>query len=376
MQITRIDLKNKRQVRDFLALPFHIYRDNPCWVPPLQMDERVRLDPKRYPFYRHSAAEFFLAYEGSQPIGRLAVIANRHYNDFNKEQTAFFYLFECENNQEAARGLFDAGFSWARERGLTRMIGPKGFTPLDGAGLLVKGFDLRPAFGQPYNPDYYPDLIEAQGFKGFRELDSGHMSASLNFPERIHELSERIQKRRGLHIARYRTRRELRSLVSFFRELYNGSLAGTRENTPLTEEEANIMANQLIWFADPQLVKIVMKGQQAVGFLLAYPDISAALQKTRGRLFPFGWLTLLREMKRTDFLNLNGAGLLEEYRGLGGTAILFSEIYKSATETGQFTHGEVVQIGTENKNMQREMKNFGIDFYKTHRVYRREIGKD
>ena len=112
---------------------------------------------------------------------------------------------------------------------------------------------------------------------------------------------------------------------------------------------------------------------KAVGFLFAYPDVSAALQKTKGKLFPFGWLTLLRELKRTDWLNINGAGLLPEYRGSGGTAILYSEIFKSVRDSGQFKHAEIVQIGMENEAMQRDMENFGIDFYKTHRVYQREI---
>ena len=112
-----------------------------------------------------------------------------------------------------------------------------------------------------------------------------------------------------------------------------------------------------------------MKDDQPIGFLFAYPDISAALQKTNGRLFPFGWITLLRELKRTDWVNINGAGLLPEYRGSGGTAILYSEIFRSVRDSGQFKHAEIVQIGLENEAMQRDMENFGIDFYKTHRTY-------
>jgi hypothetical protein len=133
------------------------------------------------------------------------------------------------------------------------------------------------------------------------------------------------------------------------------------------------LANQLIWLADPKLVKLVMKNDKAVGFLLAYPDISRALQRTRGRLFPFGWLTLLFELRHTDWINVNGAGLLPEYRGSGGTAILYSELFKSVTENPRYRHAEIVQIGVENENMQREMENFGIDFYKMHRTYQRDL---
>jgi len=373
MNITQLDLNNQKQVDDFLHFPFSIYKDIPQWVPPLQMDERLRLSLKRFPFYKHSQAAFFLAYDRKDLIGRLAVLDNRRYNEFNKTKTAFFYMFECENNIEAATALFNAGFDWARSRGLENIIGPKGFTPLDGFGLLVKGFEHRPAFGLPYNPAYYVNLIEAQRFVKADEAVSGYLSANLQFPQRIHDIASKLAQRRGLRILSCATRKDLHALVKHLKELYNNSLGDTAGTVPLTDEEVDAMANQLVWLADPKLVKLVMKDNRAVGFLLAYPDISAALQKTRGRLFPFGWLTLLIELRCTDWININGAGLLPEYRGSGGTAILYSEMFKSVSENPRYKHAEVVQIGVENENMQREMENFGVDFYKMHRTYQKDI---
>jgi GNAT superfamily N-acetyltransferase len=380
MNIIQIDFANKKQIKDFLTLPSRLYADTPQWVPPLEMDDRIRLDPKRYPFYQHSQAGFFLAYEGTRVIGRIAVIDNRIYNQFHHEATAFFYLFECENEQRIANALFEAAFEWARTRGLTKMLGPKGFTVLEGFGLLIKGFEHRPAFGQPYNLPYYSNLVEALGFQPERDGLSGYLSSDMQFPPRVHELAERIAKRRGLRVARFRTRKDLRVLIPKLKNLYNSALRGTGGNAPLTDAEIKVMADQLLWFSDPRLFKIVYKvtdpgkeDEEPVGFLMAYPDISAALQKTRGKLFPFGWITLLREFKHTDWLNINGAGLIPEYRGSGGTAIMYSELFKSVVETGQFRHAEVVQIGTENENMLREMENFGVDFYKMHRTYTKNL---
>ncbi|MCF6278202.1 MAG: hypothetical protein L3J16_05560 [Anaerolineales bacterium] len=305
------------------------------------------------------------------PVGRICVMDNRRFNDFRGEKTAFFYLFETVDDEAVADALFAAASQWSRARGLDRLLGPHGFTPMDGNGLLVKGFAHRPAFGQPYHPAYYTDLIERQGLAAKRDTLSGYLNADTDFPERIHELSARVQKRRGLHIARYRTRRELRALLPYLRELYNGSLGDVGTNVPLTDEEISTLGRQLLWIADPALIKVVMKAETPVGFVLAYPDISAAIQKTRGKLLPFGWTTALRERARSEWLNINGAGLLKKYRGLGGTAILYSEMYKSVTESGQFRHAEVVQIHTQNENMLREMRNFGIEFYKTHRLYQK-----
>jgi hypothetical protein len=373
MDILQVDLRKRKQVQAFLDLPGRIYRNVPLWVPPLEADERLRLNAKRYPFYRHSAAAFFLAYRDDLPVGRLAVLDNRRYNHYNQTKDAFFYLFECDPDPQTAHALFDSAFAWAHDRGLERMLGPKGFTALDGLGLLVKGFERRPALGLPYNPAYYVELIEGQGFTKSNEIVSGYLSTDLQFPERIHALATRIRERRGLHIAHFRTRNELRRMLGHLKALYNGALQGTSGGTPITDEEIQSLAGQMLWFADPHLIKIVMKAERPVGFLLAYPDISTALQKTRGRLFPFGWFTILRELKTTDWININGAGMIEEYRGLGGTAILYSEMIKSVVENPRYRHAEVVQIGLENVKMRREMENFGVDFYKMHRTYQRDL---
>jgi len=238
----------------------------------------------------------------------------------------------------------------------------------------VQGFEHRPAFGMPYSLSHYPDLVEAAGFKACGETVSGYLCReTARFPERIHALAERVAGRRGLKVINYRNRRKLKGLVPHLKQLYNDSLEGTAGNYPLDDEDVAALAGQLLWFADPSLIKLVKKDDRIVGFLFAYPDISAALQKTNGRLFPFGWIQLLAELRRTEWININGAGMLEEYRGLGGTAILFSEIAKSLMDNPHFAHADIVQIGTDNDAMQREMKNFGIEFYKKHRLYTRDL---
>jgi hypothetical protein len=161
-------------------------------------------------------------------------------------------------------------------------------------------------------------------------------------------------------------------MLPYLKGLYNDSLVGTSGNAPLTDEEVKEMANQILWFANPRLIKILYKDEQPVGFLFAYPDISAAIQKIKGKLWPLGWITLLREFKKTNWININGAGIVAEYRGMGGTALLFNEMANSLME-GPYEHADLVQIGMENEKMQREISAIGIDFYKTHCIYQRHI---
>jgi hypothetical protein len=373
MEIICIDPTDRKMVDQFIDLPFCLYANNPCWVPPLEMDMRAVMNPRRHPFYRHGAAAFLLATDATgQPLGRLAVLDNRAYNDYNREKTAFFTFFECQDDQETANALFEAGFKWARSRGLKHMQGPKGFTALDGMGLLVKGFEHRAALGQAYNPPYYDGLLRGSGFETAIELVSGYLNREVNFPEKIGRAAEIVTKRYGIFARRFETKRELMKLLPSLQALYNDSLVPGQGNSPITAHDMKAMADQLLLFADPRLVKILMKGEKPIGFLLTYPDISAAIQRCRGRLFPLGWLDILREPRRTDWLNINGAAILEEYQGLGGTAVLFNELFKSVKES-RYLHAEVVQIGLENERMQNEMSNFGIDFYKMHRTYKRVI---
>ncbi len=373
MDILEIDTHNRQHVQQFLQLPFSIYAGAPQWVPPLEMDARRMLDRRKHPFYGYGQAAFLLALEGGRPVGRLAVMDNARYNQFNHTRAAFFHLFECENNPSAASCLFEWAFDWTRRRGLEQILGPKGLTVFDGSGMLVKGFEHRPAFGVAYNPAYYPALVEGCGFTTHRELLSGYLSANMHFPEKIQRAAELLVRRRGLHIATYRTRRDLRALVPHLKDLYNAALAGYAGNVPLTDADVKGMASQMLWFADPHLVKIVLKGDQPVGFLMAYPDISAALQRTQGKLFPFGWIQLLLELRRTSWININGAGMIDGYRGLGGTALLFSEMFRSVSTSRHYRHADLVMIGAENEAMLREMRDLGIEFYKMHRLYEQRI---
>jgi hypothetical protein len=372
MRVIEIDTNDHRQVRQFVDLPFRLYREIPQWVPLLRSEALHMLNPRRNAFFRHSEAAFLIAARDEQVAGRLAVLDHRNYNAYNNAKTGFFYLFECEDDLHAAQALFEAAYAWAGQRGLERLLGPKGFSPLDGMGLLVDGFQHRPALGIPYNLPHYPDLLEALGFTGTGDIVSGYLNASVQFPERIHQVSALVQQRRGLRVAQFQRREDLQAIIPSLKELYNQSIQGTSDNYPLDDADVQAIADQMLRFADPRLIKIIFKDEQIVGFLFAYPDISAALQRSKGRLFPTGWIRLLREMRRTPWVNINGMGILKEYRGVGGTALLFSEMQKSIAQRG-FTHAELVQIGRENDPMLRELRSLGVDFYKTHRLYQRDI---
>jgi hypothetical protein len=212
------------------------------------------------------------------------------------------------------------------------------------------------------------------------ETLSGYLPANAELPPKIAQVAELVQARRGLRVAPCENKADLRRVVKQLYTLYNEILVDVDGAPPITEAEVKTLADQMLWFADPKLMKVVLKvsdppgePDRAVGFLMAYPDISAALQRTRGRLFPFGWVHLLLELRNTQWINLNGAGMVAQYRGLGGTALLFNEMYKSVKSNPRYRHADLVQIAANNDRMHRELRDMGIDFYKAHRMYERKL---
>ena len=371
--IQQIDLSNRKQVNTFLSLPHTVYKNNPYWVPPLRFDAIRMLNPNKNLFFRQSSAAFFIAFDDDgQPVARLACLNHNPYNSYNQEKTAFFYLFESLPLDGVANPLFEAAFTYARQQGLNKIIGPKGFSALDGIGLLTEGFEYLPAFGIPYNPPYYQQMIENVGFQKTEEIVSGFMNQESYIDPKIEIIAQRVQERRGLSITRFRSKKDLRKVLPNLKQLYNEAIKGTPGNYPLTTEEVRIMANQILWFSDPKLIKIIMKESRPIGFLFAYPDISKAVQRSKGRLFPFGWFYILKELHSTTRMDINGAGIIDEFRGFGGTAILFNEIMKS-TIGSRYSHAEIVQISEKNERMRQEASSLGITFHKKHSIYARGI---
>jgi len=214
INICEIDTSNRRLVKEFLALPYKIYTNIPEWVPPLASDAKLILNRHKHPYYRHSDATFFLAVDSiGDTVGGLAVQDPQRYNDYNQTKLSFFCLFECTNDNEVARRLFEAAIAWARSKKPNQIVGPKGFTVFDGYGVLVKGFEHRPAFGLPYNPPYYSEIIEYCGFSPELEIASGYLDSNFDLPEKIVNLSQIIINRRGLSVRNFRSRRELRAMI-------------------------------------------------------------------------------------------------------------------------------------------------------------------
>jgi hypothetical protein len=372
MQIRAIDVRNRRDIRRFVDFPFELYAGNDRWSPPLRSGVRRTLDRKHHPFYIRSDAAFFLAERDGRTLARVAVLDNRRYNDHTGRNAAFFTYFDALDDAAAARGVLDAAGRWAAERGRTTLLGPKGFVRSDAPGLLVEGFEYEAALAMPYNYDYYPRLLEAAGF--VKEVDylSGYLTKGYKLPDRLVRLVDVIKARYGFQARALRSKRELRRWIPALQKINNEAFTHVWGYYPIDEAEARLVARQLLTMADPKLLKIVTKGEEIAGFLFIFPDVSAALRKTRGRLFPLGWITILRALKTTTRMSGNGVGLLPQYQGKGASALLYAEIASTLTAAGA-THCDVAQALESNVKSLGDMNMLGVVWHKRHRVYRRTI---
>ena len=374
LTIEKIDTTKKDQVRRFTRLPFRLYNGHPQWVPPLLVDSETQLNRKKHPFFEHSEVDFFLAVADGRDAGRLAVMENRRFNDYHGVRKAQFYFFECEDELEISNRLFERAFEWAHARSLDTIVGPKGMSPFDGYGLLVEGFEHRQMMNMMnYNYPYYPTLVEAAGFEKEVDFVSCYLDIdTFRMPERIHKISERVQARGVINVLRLKSKKELRRWAAPVGKAYNQAFVNNWEYYPLTDREIQFVVDTLLQVLDPRLAKVITHENDVIGFVLGFPDISAAMQRIKGRLLPFGLIDLLREMRRTNCVSLNGAGILPEFQGRGGNALLYSEMEKTISESG-FVHAELTQVAETAVNMRKDLQNVNAKEYKNHRVYRRTI---
>lgn len=371
LTVEKVDTNSKRQIRRFVDLPYRLYADHPRWVPPFRSDARLYLNRKKFFYYEHSDADFFIAIRDGRDVGRIAVLEHRLFNAHHGVRQAQFYLFECENDLEATTALFERVFEWARSRNLDRVLGPKGFSVLDGFGIMIEGFEYRQMMNLTnYNYDYYQELVEDQGFAKKIDLISCLVEAeSFQVPEWIYTLADRAREEGVLRVQGYRTLRELLREAPRILEVYNEALAGNWEYYPFPRREVTFAVDAVKMGLNPHLVKAVKDGEEIVGVLIVFPDLSAAFQRARGRLTPRSIVDLLLAVRRPPpSVAVGCLAVQPEYRLQGANAMMFAELAKSISQLG-VRQGELLQIPDTAVQMRRDLKAMGIKPHKAHRVY-------
>jgi hypothetical protein len=371
MQITQIRPDDRRAVRRFVDLPFRLFAGESRWVPPLR-SEILSYLRRTHPFFDHSDAAFFLADRGGPALGRIAVLEHGGYNRHHGKEAAFFCFFDCEDDEDASLALFAAASDWARGRGLSSLLGPKGFVRTAGAGVLVEGFEHLPALGVPWNPPYFQRLFESTGFVKWTDFLSGYLDKTTTGDDRLERVAEIARKRGKFEVVAFSNLAELRGYLPQVKKIQAEAFADNPNYVPSTDAEFELQTRKMTALADLSIIRFIARDGEIAGFMGAFPNIGEGLRRSRGRLFPLGWLHLLRDKARSRILDLNGVGILPKYQKMGGDAILFTELER-LIRSSRYETADFVQVDERNFLSKSGIEHFSIRWAKRHRVYEKTL---
>ena len=376
MSVQIVAVESRRDLKRFVTFPMALYRGNPYWVPQLIRDEMELLTPGKNPAFENAEAQTFLALRDGRIVGRIAAIlshaANRKYGTKNLR----FSWFDTIDDLEVARALFAAVEDWGKQRGMETLTGPHSFTDLDPEGMLIQGFDELSTIAVMYNYAYYPTLAEQCGFS--KDIDYVEFQAlppvGAALPEKTVKLAEWAQKRNNFRIVKYKTVAQAKKeraaelfdvLDEAFEELY-----GT---VPLSRTQKEYFVNKYMSLVNPDFLEIaVNEKDEMIGFIIAMPSLSRAFQKANGRLFPFGFLYILRALKKYDTLDFYLAGVKKAYRGKGVDLIMTIDVFRTGMAKGVRRAESNPELETNSK-IQNEWKIVPVRQHKRRRIYRKTI---
>ncbi len=370
MPVTVEQVVSKRQLKEFVKFPYTLYAKDPHWVPQLLMDDFKKLDRTKYPFWQHAAGEFFLARKDGAVVGRIGGIHDRIWEETHKEKAGYWGWFECIDDAEVARLLFDAAFEFARTRGCTRIIGPMSPNANDYIGTQIEGFEGSPVMLMPYNPPYYDRIIQAYGNRKWKDLVAWLMD-NPEIPERLAKIMPRVEAKGGFKLRTLKMK-DFKNEYDRFVELYNSYEQVNAVFTPMTPDEMAVMAKDLKMGLDPDLVFFAEVDGKVVGVSLTMPDFNVGYKKAYGHLFPFGIYHLLTAKKKTHLVRTLSMGVLKEYRNRGIDLAFYYYSYKNGVPKG-YNAVEMSWVEEDNAAMTNTALKLGGKAYRKYRVYEKAL---
>lgn len=335
MSVLLKEVRTGRDLRRFINFPFTLYGENPYWVPPLIQDELNTLRPDKNPAFEHCEATYMLAYRGDTVVGRIAVLINQKFIEKWKERYARFGWIDFIDDPEVSRALLDFAESWAAEHGMEAIHGPMGFTDLDREGMLIEGFDELGTLPMIYNFPYYPRHLEALGYVKDVDWVEYEIIAPKEIPEKVLRVQELVLKRSGLRLVDAKRPKDLRPYARQVFEVVNETYSDLYGVVELTPRQIDAYIKQYFGFISPDYTKAIVDGDgKMVAFGIAMPSLSRALQRSRGRLLPFGFIHLLRALRRPTQIDMYLVAVRPKYQALGVNSILMTEITKACIQNG------------------------------------------
>jgi len=333
-----VEVKNRKQLREFIYFPFKLYQDNPYWIPPLIMDEYNTLDKRKNPAFEYCDAKYWLAYKNGELVGRIAGIQNHAYvKKWDNKYTRFGWI-DFIDDTEVSKALLETVEKWAAEQGMEAVHGPLGFCDLDKQGLLVEGFEEMGTIITYYHHPYYKEHMKLHGYKkdvDWFEFEIDLDKLSQNDVERINKMSERALEKEGLSILQVKNRNEFKPYFNEIFEVLDIAFKDLYGVVELTDKQVKAYIEQYFSFANPDYICLIVdENKRLAGFGISFPSFAKTVKKHGGKLFPFGFIDILKDIKKNDTLDLYLVGVRLEYKKIGVPAAMVNYTLKNALKNG------------------------------------------
>ncbi len=383
---------DKANLKQFIKLPWKIYEKDSNFVSPMKMELIGNkflgvkgLLTKSHPFHSHSDIKYFLAKKNNIVVGRLACCINHNYNSYHKVSSGSFGFFECIDDNEVAKSLFDKGISWLKTKNITNVIGPLNFSQDESLGLLIDGYEYFPYIQTVYNKRYYQRLIEDYGFKKATDLIAQLMPVKINNKtknrhDRLNKVIDRIKTTKDITVkpVDLSNKKKFKENILLLREIYNTAWAGNWGIVPITEEEALTAGENLKLIADPGLINFAFVKGKPVGMIISLPDVNKMSWVKNSSLNKYDFVRLLRiifKRRSVKRVRLWALGILQEYQKIGVDAVLYHESFNNAHKK-KYEECEISWLLEDNVLVIRAGESMGAKKYKTWRLYKLAINEN
>ena len=366
---------DKKNLKEFTKFQINLYKGNPYYVPPLIMDDVNTLLPSKNPAFDFCEAAIFMAYRDGKPVARVAGIINHQLNKMHGHKEARFGFIDFVDDHEASTAVMDAVENWARVKGMNKIIGPLGFTDMDHEGMLIEGFEELGTMATIYNYPYYPQHLERLGYKKESDWMEFLMEVPEEIPERYSRIANLVKDKFGLRVIKYKSRKRIKAEYGHaLFHLINESYKNLYQYAPLSERQIEYYIDLYLDLLNLDLLSLIVdRNDRLVGVGIALPSMSRALQKSRGRMFPLGWIPLLKGLKgKNDRVDLVLVAVHPDFQNKGVNALLFQDLIPYFNKYG-YKYAESNPEMETNAKVQSQWEYFNYRQHRRRHSYSKKI---
>jgi len=366
------EVLTRKDLRDFIYIPAKVHRNEPDWLPPIYPDEWKLYNKNKNSAFKYTDAILYLAYRGKKPVGRIMGIINKRYNSIKEEKHGRFCFMECFEDREVVHALLSVVEKWAKENGMTKIVGPLGFSDKDPQGFQIEGFEYPQFITSPTNSPYLPRMMEWEGYIKEVDLVNYIIKMPKELPLIYSKVYVRTAKTDEFRIIEFQSKKEIEPYIVPVLELMNETFSEIYGFVPLNEKEKKDLAKRYLPILDPELIKVVASREEYIGFVVGMPDISAGIRAANGKFFPLGIFKILKEMKKSKKLMLLLGGIKKDYRGQGIDVMMAVKMYESALRRKMETIDSHLILET-NSRMRAECERLDGQVVKRFRIYQKSL---